>query len=113
MSEPVSGDGVVDLPGGVPMAAEATQAFSSLLEKAMLEQSNVFTAQQNRATAGDAAVAELVRNGFAAVSVNSIQLVGAKAAQTLEADRVAQEVLQQRAVRDQPASSAFAKPVTA
>lgn len=100
----------VDIPGCPgevnEMPATASEQFMTLNERAMLNQASVFEAQQNRATAGDAAVAELVRNGFGAVSVNSIQLVGAKAAQTLEADRIAQQILAERAVRNQPAPTA-------
>ena len=88
----------------------ASEQFAGLLEKSMLEQSNVFTAQQNRATAGDAAVAELVRNGYGFSAVNSSALVGAHAAGQLDKDVTANRILDARAVRDQPASRNFAKP---
>ena len=75
----------------------------------LLNQAQEFTSQANRARAGDAAVAELVRN----VAVQTTQLVGAKAAQNLEVDRTSQQILMSRAVRDQPASSPFAEPAKA
>lgn len=91
------------------MADTMNPTVSDVLDKAFATQFQEFNAQGNRARAGDAAVAELVRN----VAVQTTQLVGAKAAQTLEADRIAQETLQQRAVRDQPGSSPFANPAKA
>jgi hypothetical protein len=74
--------------------------IAHVLDQQFAVQASEFNMQANRARAGDAAVAELVRN----VAVQTTQLVGAKAAQTLEADRLSQQLLAQRAVRDQPAS---------
>ena len=51
--------------------------------------------------------AELVRNGNAQAAF----LVGATAAGKLLADPLAQQILAQRAARDQPSSTPFAEPV--
>jgi hypothetical protein len=75
--------------------------IAHVLDQQFANQAQEFNAQANRARAGDSAVAELVRN----VAVQTTQLVGAKAAQTLEADRLGQQILAQRSVRDQPASA--------
>jgi hypothetical protein len=72
--------------------------IAHVLDQQFANQAQEFNAQANRGRAGDAAVAELVRN----VAVQTTQLVGAKAAQTLEADRLGQQILAQRAVAAQP-----------
>lgn len=89
--------------GEEKMPVPASDQFTMLNERQMLNQAATVETQANRMNAGDNAVAELVRNGFGAVSVNSIQLVGAAAAQRLEVDRLSQQVLAQRAARNQPA----------
>lgn len=89
--------------GVVKMASPMDATIAQVLDQAFVNQSAEFTAQANRARAGDAAVAELVRN----VAVQTTQLVGAKAAQNLEVDRLGQQILAERAVRDQPGSAPF------
>jgi hypothetical protein len=89
------------------MASPIDATIAQVLDQSFANQAAEFSAQANRARAGDAAVAELVRN----VAVQTTQLVGAKAAQNLEVDRLGQQILAERAVRDQPGSSAFAPKV--
>jgi hypothetical protein len=83
--------------------------IAKAMDQALFDQAQIFRAQQTRATAGDAAVAELTRNVF----LQGEQLIGAHAAQTLETDRLSQQILAQRSARDQPASTPFAAPVKA
>ena len=86
------------------MSTPIDATIAQVLDQQFANQAQEFNAQANRARAGDAAVAELVRN----VAVQTTQLVGAKAAQNLEVDRLGQQILAERAVRDQPGSTTFA-----
>ncbi len=84
------------------MAETIDATVAHVLDQQFAEQVNVFRAQQNRATAGDAAVAELVRNNAAQADM----LIGARAAQTLLVDPLASSVLSQRSAGGQPQASA-------
>lgn len=82
--------------------------IAHVLDQQFANQAQEFSAYANRVRAGDGHVAELTR----IVSLQTTQLVGAKAAQNLEVDRLGQQILAERAVRDQPGSSAFAPKTT-
>lgn len=81
--------------------------ISKRMDMSFADQGDEFRAQTNRGRAGDAAVAELVRNGNARAAL----MIDARAAQVLLTDKLAEDILAQRSARDQPGSTAFALPV--
>ena len=70
---------------------------ATVLQQQFAQQANHATALLNRTTAGDQAVAELVRNGAAQLATITL----AKASTTLDAG-LAKEILNQRSAENQP-----------
>ena len=80
--------------------------IAKMIDVKFVEQSNVFSAMQNRTMSGDQAVAELVRNSFGFAGSNAAALVGAHAAQELGKSGLASDILQQRSAGVQPGTGA-------
>ncbi|MFA6245170.1 MAG: hypothetical protein WC655_29775 [Candidatus Hydrogenedentales bacterium] len=80
------------------MATPIDATIAQAMDQNFVDGQGTMRAQLLRATAGDAAVAEIVRN----YAGQGYAVVGAHTVQTIEADRLAQQILQQRSAGGQP-----------
>jgi hypothetical protein len=89
------------------MATPIDATISQAMDQSFVDGQSTMRTQLLRATAGDAAVAEILRN----VAVQATQLVGAHAAGQLEMSRLAKEILDQRSAGGQPQAAGGPLPV--